>query len=148
MGPKVGPGSKNVKFGQISQAKMPMLTISKRLEFCTFYPNPNSTVLTNFQLWHRSSSLISGNQDIFLKSLFSYCFCIFDELYLYNPKSREDRIDCCNNLGSYVLVKISFKWMWPTLVDLGVFKVGPRPKNTTLASVLSTILAVLKKLKI
>ena len=58
------------------------------------------------------------NQDIFLKSLFSYCFCIFDELYLYNPKSRKDKIDCCRNLGSYVLVKISFKWIWPIMVDL------------------------------
>ena len=35
--------------------------------------------------------------------------------------------------------------MWPTLVDLWVFKVGPTPKNTIFGSVSSTILAVLKE---
>ena len=134
-----------LNLSKFCRLRWPCWQFQKDLKFCTFYPNPNSTVLTNFQLWHRSSSLISGSVKI--KILFFY-FCIFDELYLYNSKSREDRIDCCNNLGSYVLVKISFKWMRPTLVDLGVLKEGPRPKNTTLASVLSTILAGLKKLKI
>ena len=79
--------------------------------------------------------------------MFSYCVCIFDELNLYNPKSREDRIDCCNNLGCYVLVQVSFKWIWPTVVELRVLKVGPRPQNTIFGSVLWTILAVSKKLK-
>ena len=137
-----------LNLGKFRRLRCPCWQFQKDLKFCTFYPNPTKTVLTNFQLWHRSSFLISGNQDIFLKSLFSYCFYIFDELCLYNPKSREDRIDCCNTLGSYMLVKVGFKWMWATLVDLRVLKVGPRPKNTILGSVLSTILAMLKKRKI
>ena len=37
------------------------------------------------------------------------------------------------------------KWIWPTLGDLKVFKVGPRPKNTIFGPVPSTILAVLKE---
>ena len=139
MGPKWVQGPKMWNLGKFlewcfSWARCPCWQFQKDLKFCTFYPNPNSTVLTNFQLWHGSSSLI-----------FHF---IFDELYIDNPKSREDRIDCCNNLGGYVWAKVSFKLIWPTLVDLRVFKVGPRPKNTIFGSVLWIIRAVLKKLKI
>ena len=93
----MGPGPKNVIFVQILQAKTPTLTISKRLKFCTFYPIYNSTVLAKFQLWHKSSSLISCS--LIIKIFF---FFIFGELYLYNPKFRDARIDCCSNIGSCV----------------------------------------------
>ena len=37
VGPKVGSGLQNVIFGQISQAQMPMLTISKRLKILRIF---------------------------------------------------------------------------------------------------------------
>ena len=84
-------------------------------------------ILLIFQLCDRSSSLISGSLEIdifFWNHQFPIVFAFLSlfQLYLYNPKARESRIYRCNNLLSYVQVKISFRWIWPTLVYLKRFK--------------------------
>ena len=82
----------------------------------------------SFGIYHLPWFLAVWKSRYFSKICFLIVFAFLTSFC--NSKSREDKIDCCNNLGSYVLVKVGFKWMRQTLVDLRVLKVGPRPQNT------------------
>ena len=83
------------------------------LKFCTFYPNHNTQYWPIFSFgidhlpWFLAAwkSRYFSKITVFLFFLFFFFFSsIFGELYLYKPKFREARIDCCSNLGSCVWV--------------------------------------------
>ena len=84
-----------------NQATLPSWPSWILLKFCqvnvliTSYPNHNSTVLTNFQLWDRSSTLIFGSLKIKI-FFWNYWFPIF--LHFRQALSLQSKIQRGYNL--------------------------------------------------